>query len=102
VPPQARVVALTGPNTGGKTAASKALGISVMMAQAGMYLRLAGDANGQSGGTAMMAEPQVRLDGVVCCSLRCHAHVSCHAFCLETEDDYVCHAVLSQQLMHPN
>jgi hypothetical protein len=96
VPPQARVVALTGPNTGGKTAASKALGISVMMAQAGMYLRLAGDANGQSGGTAMMAEPQVRLDGVVCCSLRCHA------FCLETEDDYVCHAVLSQQLMHPN
>jgi hypothetical protein len=61
VPPHARVVALTGSNTGGKTAALKTLGVSVMMAQAGMYLRLAGDADRQSARTAVTAEsPKVR------------------------------------------
>lgn len=38
VPKGKRVVAITGPNTGGKTAALKALGILVVMARAGMYL----------------------------------------------------------------
>jgi DNA mismatch repair protein MutS2 len=38
VPANVRVVALTGPNTGGKTATLKTLGVSVLMAQAGMYI----------------------------------------------------------------
>jgi len=38
VPAQLSVVAVTGPNTGGKTASLKALGLACVMAKAGMYM----------------------------------------------------------------
>lgn len=47
VPPGVRVVTVTGPNTGGKTASLKALGLAALMPKAGLFLPLEAPAEGE-------------------------------------------------------
>lgn len=61
VPAGVRVVTVTGPNTGGKTASLKALGLAALMPKAGLFLPL----ELPSGKTKSPISPALQHYGVI-------------------------------------